>query len=265
MGKPMTVDLQDRVVIITGAGGAIGHAMALDFARNGAKVVAAGRTMETLEKTASEITAAGGEAAVIQADVGSKASAAALIEQTVEKYGRLDILVNNAGINGGPEYRKKIYEYSDELWERIINTDLNGVYYCSKPAASYMVEHGGGSIINISSIVGVIPLRLQCAFTAAKAGVINLSKAMAIELAEYKIRVNVICPGSVMNEGVKELFYNDKERTERILSHIPMYRPGAPEEISSLTCFLASDDASYITGSVNIADGGWTCGYARDF
>jgi NAD(P)-dependent dehydrogenase (short-subunit alcohol dehydrogenase family) len=261
----MTVDLSGRVVIITGAGGAIGGAMALDFARNGAKVVCAGRTLATLEATVKGIKAAGGEAAVIQADVGDKASAANLISETVRQFGRVDVLVNNAGINGGPDDRKEIHEYRDELWDKIIGTDLNGVYYCSKPAVIQMIKQGGGNIINISSIVGVIPLRLQCAFTAAKAGVVNLSKAMAIELAKYNIRVNVICPGSVMNEGVKELFYNDKERTERILSHIPMHRPGTPEEIAGLTCFLASDEASYITGSVNIADGGWTSGYARDF
>jgi NAD(P)-dependent dehydrogenase (short-subunit alcohol dehydrogenase family) len=265
MGKPMTVDLTDKVVIVTGAGGAIGSAMAFDFARNGAKVILSGRTASTLEATLGKIKEAGGEASVIQADVGNKASAANLIEQTVKTYGRLDVLVNNAGINGGPEYRKKIHEYSDELWDRIMNTDLNGVYYCSKPAVAYMIEHGGGSIINVSSIVGVIPLRLQCAFTAAKAGVVNLSKAMAIELAENKIRVNVLCPGSVMNEGVKDLFYNDPARSEAILSHIPMHRPGTPEEMAGLTCFLASDEASYITGGVFIADGGWTCGYARDF
>jgi NAD(P)-dependent dehydrogenase (short-subunit alcohol dehydrogenase family) len=106
MGKPMTVDLTDKVVIVTGAGGAIGSAMALDFARNGAKVIVSGRTAPTLEATAAKIKEAGGEASVIQADVGDKASAAGLIEQTVKTYGRLDVLVNNAGINGGPEYRK---------------------------------------------------------------------------------------------------------------------------------------------------------------
>jgi NAD(P)-dependent dehydrogenase (short-subunit alcohol dehydrogenase family) len=265
MSGQMTVDLTGKVVIITGAGGAIGTAMALDFARNGAKVVASGRTLSTLEETAQRIKKAGGEVTVIQADVSSKASAANLIEQTIKTYGKLDVLVNNAGINGGPEFRKKMHEYSDELWDRIINTDLNGVYYCSKPAIAWMVEHGGGSIINVSSIVGVIPLRLQCAFTAAKAGVVNLSKAMAIELAENNIRVNVLCPGSVMNEGVKELFYNDPARSEAILSHIPMHRPGTPEEMAGVTCFLASNEASYITGAVIIADGGWTSGYARDF
>jgi NAD(P)-dependent dehydrogenase (short-subunit alcohol dehydrogenase family) len=265
MGKPMTVDLTDRVVIITGAGGAIGHAMATEFARNGAIVVASGRTASTLEATVKEIKDKGGRATVIAADVSNKASAANLIAETIKQFGRLDVLINNAGINGGPEHRKKIHEYSDELWDKIIGTDLNGVYYCSKPAIAYMVEHGGGSIINVSSIVGVVPLRLQCAFTAAKAGVINLSKAMAIELAENNIRVNVLCPGSTMNAGVRELFYNDKQRSEGILSHIPQHRAGDPMEMAGITCFLASDEASYITGSVNIVDGGWTCGFARDF
>jgi NAD(P)-dependent dehydrogenase (short-subunit alcohol dehydrogenase family) len=265
MGNPMTVDLKDRVVIITGAGGAIGRAMALDFAGNGAKVAAADCSLKTLEATVAEITKAGGTACAIQADVADRASAAALIAETIKEYGRLDVLVNNAGINGGPEYRKKIHEYDDGLWDRIMAVDLDGVYYCSKPAVRYMIDHGGGSIINVSSIVGVVPLRLQCAFAAAKAGVVNLSKAMAIELAENNIRVNVLCPGSVMNEGVKELFYNDPVKSEAILSHIPMHRPGTPEEMAGLTCFLASGEASYITGSVFIADGGWTSGYARDF
>jgi NAD(P)-dependent dehydrogenase (short-subunit alcohol dehydrogenase family) len=265
MAGKMTVDLKDRVAIITGGGGAIGTAMALDFVRNGAKVVVAGRTVASLEATVEAVNKAGGEAVAIPTDVGNQESSTALITKTIEKYSRLDILVNNAGINGGPEYRKKIFEYSDELWEKIIKVDLNGVYYCSKPAAAYMVEHGGGSIINISSIVGVTPLRLQCAFAAAKAGVVNLTKAMAIELAEHNIRVNCICPGSVMQDMVRDLFYKDPVRTEGILSHIPMHRPGVPEEMAGLTSFLASDEASYITGSINIADGGWICGYARDF
>ena len=259
MAKPMTVDLNGKVVIITGAGGGIGNAMALDFARNGAKVVCSGRTLSTLEATVKQVTEAGGEACVIKTDVSNKESAAAMVEETIKKYGRLDCLVNNAGINGGAEERKKIHEYSDELWERIIATDLNSVYYCSKPAVRYMVEHGGGSIINVASIVGVAPLRLQCAFAAAKAGVVNLSKAMAIELAENNIRVNVICPGSIMTEGTKKIFYNDPDIAKAILSHIPMHRAGTTEEMAGLSSFLTSEEASYITGGVFIADGGWTC------
>ena len=259
MSKPMTVDLDGKVAIITGAGGAIGTAMAIAFARNGAKVVCAGRTLSTLEATVKTIQEAGGEACAIITDVGNKESAANLVAGTVKKYGRLDCLVNNAGINGGAGERKKINEYSDELWDRIISVDLNGVYYCSKPAVAYMTEHGGGTIINVSSVVGVMPLRLQCAFAAAKAGVVNLSRAMAIELAENNIRVNVLCPGSILFEGTKNLFYADKTKAEAILAHIPMHRPGTPEEMAGLTCFLASDDSSYVTGGVFVADGGWTC------
>lgn len=262
----MKVDLAGQVVIITGGGGAIGSAMAHQFADNGAKVVVAGRTQESLDKVAGEIREKGGEASAVVTDVGDRDSARHMVEQTVALYGRLDCLVNNAGINGGPEYRKPIHEYDDDLWARIINVDLNGVYYCSKPAVLQMQKQGhGGSIINIGSIVGLTPLRLQCAFTAAKAGVFNLTKAMALELAELDIRVNGIAPGSIMFEGTKALFYNDQARAEAMLSHIPMKRPGDPDDIASMTCFLASEDAKYMTGSIITIDGGWICGYTRDF
>ena len=264
--KDMQVNLNDQVVIVTGAGGAIGHAMATAFARNGARVVAAGRTLSTLQATVDEITAAGGIATAVIADVADKDSARNMIEQTVERFGRLDVLVNNAGINGGPEERKPIHQYSDELWERIIQVDLNSVYYCSKPAILQMERQGwGGSIINIGSIVGLAPLRLQCAFTAAKAGVFNLTKAMALELAPLKIRVNAIAPGSIMFEGTRKLFYADAVKAEAMMSHIPMHRPGNPEDIAGMTCFLASEDSAYMTGTVNVVDGGWICGYTRDF
>ena len=264
--KDMQVNLNDQVVIVTGAGGAIGHAMATAFARNGARVVAAGRTLSTLQATVDEITAAGGIATAVIADVADKDSARNMIEQTVERFGRLDVLVNNAGINGGPEERKPIHQYSDELWERIIQVDLNGVYYCSKPAILQMERQGwGGSIINIGSMVGLAPLRLQCAFTAAKAGVFNLTKAMALELAPLKIRVNAIAPGSIMFEGTRKLFYADAVKAEAMMSHIPMHRPGNPEDIAGMACFLASEDSAYMTGTVNVVDGGWICGYTRDF
>lgn len=263
----MKVDLNGRVAIVTGGGGAIGGAMAQQLAANGAKVVVAGRTLDTLQKTVDDVTAMGGIAAAVVTDVGDKNSAVEMVEKTVALYGRVDVLVNNAGINGGPEYRKPIHEYDDDLWHRIINVDLNGVYYCSKPAIKQMIKQGtSGSIINIGSIVGLTPLRLQCAFTAAKAGVFNLTKAMALELAEHNIRVNGIAPGSIMFEGTKKLFYADPVRAEALLSHIPQKRPGQPEDIAYMTCFLASEEASaYMTGSIITIDGGWICGYTRDF
>lgn len=262
----MRVDLKDKVVIVTGGGGAIGGAMAEEFAANGAKVVVTGRTKATLQAVVDAIRSRGGEASAVIADVGSRESAAAMIEETVRLYGRLDVLVNNAGINGGPEERKPIHEYSDELWERIINVDLNGVYYCSKPAILQMEKQGeGGNIINIGSVVGLTPLRLQCAFAAAKAGVFNLTKAMALELAPLNIRVNGIAPGSIMFEGTRKLFYADSEKAEAMMSHIPQHRPGEPKDIAGMACFLASEDSSYMTGTISVIDGGWICGYARDF
>ena len=262
----MKVDLNEKVVIVTGGGGAIGAAICRQMAANGAKVVVTGRTIQTLEATVNQIKDDGGEAIAVACDVSDKASTQKMVDEVVAAYGRIDCLVNNAGINGGPDQRKPIHEYDDDLWERIIKVDLSGVYYCSKPVIRQMEKQGrGGSIINIGSIVGLTPLRLQCAFTAAKAGVFNLSKAMALELAPLNIRVNAIAPGSVMFEGTRKLFYADTQRAEAMLSHIPMHRAGDPDEIASMTCFLASEEASYMTGSVVTIDGGWTCGYTRDF
>ena len=262
----MKVDLNEKVVIVTGGGGAIGAAICRQMAANGAKVVVTGRTIQTLEATVNQIKDDGGEAIAVACDVSDKASTQKMVDEVVAAYGRIDCLVNNAGINGGPDQRKPIHEYDDDLWERIIKVDLSGVYYCSKPVIRQMEKQGrGGSIINIGSIVGLTPLRLQCAFTAAKAGVFNLSKAMALELAPLNIRVNAIAPGSVMFEGTRKLFYADTQRAEAILSHIPMHRAGDPDEIASMTCFLASEEASYMTGSVVTIDGGWICGYTRDF
>ena len=265
MSKKMQVDLNGKVAIITGAGGVIGKATAMEFARNGAKVIIAGRTLSTLEATRDEIREAGGDCTAVTADISNKVQTVTLVETAIKQYGGLDILVNNAGIGAGPEERKNFWEFSDDLWDKIIAIDLNGVYYCSKPAAKYMIEHGGGCIINVASITGIVPLRLQCAYVAAKAAVINLSKAMALELADKGVRVNVIAPGSVLNETLKEVFYSDKERTEAMLSHIPMHRTGEPAELAAMACFLASDDASYLTGSVHVVDGGWICGYTRNF
>ena len=256
----MDLKLKDKVVVVTGGGGAIGSAIAMQFGREGAKVVVTGRTIATLSETVKAIEAEGGVAAAVTCDVSSKESCEAMVNEVVAKFGSLDVLVNNAGINGGPEYRKKIYDYDDGLWDRIMACDLNGVYYCSKYAIRQMrKQETKGNIINISSVAGVLPLRLQVGFTAAKAGVINMSRAMAIELADEGIRVNVICPGSIMFEGTRKLFYADKEKAEKMMAAIPMHRPGEPEDIACATCFMASDAAaSYMTGDVQVIDGGWT-------
>ena len=261
----MRTNLDNKVVVVTGGYGAIGTAICEEFLKNGATVVVAGRNEESLKKSVESFKQTYTAVSGIVVDVSDKLSVEAMVRKTVNRYGKIDCIVNNAGINGGPDQRKPVTEYDDSLWDAILAVDLNGVYYCSKYAAREMVKQGGGSIINISSITGLTPLRLQCAFTAAKAGVVNFSKAIALELAEHNIRVNVIAPGSILFEGTRKLFYADKERAEALLSHIPQHRAGTPEDIAAMTCFLASEDASYMTGSVVTIDGGWTCGYTRDF
>lgn len=258
-------DLKGKVAIVTGGGGAIGSAMCKELARNGAKVVLTGRTLETLQKIVDEIRAEGGEASPVVCDVSKRESAEHLIQETVRIYGRVDIMVNNAGINGGSQYRKRVHEYDEGLWDRIVSIDLKGVYNCSKYAARQMIAQGeGGSIINVGSIVGLTPLRLQCGFAAAKAGVFSLTRTMALELAPKGIRVNSIAPGSVMFEGTRELFYANPVTAAGITSHIPQGRPGEPEDIAGATCFLASDASKYMTGTNITVDGGWICGYNRD-
>lgn len=256
----MDLGLNGKVVIVTGGGGAIGSAIAESYAREGAQVVITGRTLETLQKEVDAITQQGGKCVAVTCDVSKKESCKECIDKVVEMFGKVDVLVNNAGINGGPEYRKKIYDYDDELWDRIMGCDLNGVYYMSKYATAVMkTQPEKGNIINISSIAGVLPLRLQVGFTAAKAGVINMSKAMAIELADEGIRVNVICPGSIMFEGTRKLFYANKETADKMMAAIPMHRPGEPSDIGDACAFVGSDKcAAYMTGDVMVIDGGWT-------
>jgi len=260
----MQVDLKNKVAIITGATSGIGRAIALVFAGNGATVVVDGIDEEGGNRVVEEIRSSGGKAIFFKADVGHAEEARALAEKTVAEFGRIDILVNNAGVNVPMELRGPIHEFPDDMWEKIMNVDLDGIYFCSKAVLQSMTKNGSGKIINISSIVGVVPLRNQCAFAAAKAGVIHLTKAMAIELASFGINVNVICPGSIQIPQVMDKMYADG-RYESIISHIPMKKPGTPDDIAYAALYLVSDQANYVTGAVHVVDGGWTCGFARDW
>jgi NAD(P)-dependent dehydrogenase (short-subunit alcohol dehydrogenase family) len=260
----MQVDLKNKVAIVTGATSGIGRAIALIFAGNGATVVVDGIDEEGGNLVVEEIRSAGGKAIFFKADVGNADEARALAEKAVAEFGRIDILVNNAGVNIPMDQRGPIHEFPDAMWEKIMNVDLDGIYFCSKAVLQNMTKNGYGKIINISSIVGVVPLRNQCAFAAAKAGVIHLTKAMAIELASFGINVNVICPGSIQIPQVMDKMYADG-RYESIISHIPMKKPGTPNDIAFAALYLASDQANYVTGAVHVVDGGWTCGFARDW
>ena len=258
----MQVDLQNKIAIVTGAAQGIGKAIAEALSRNGAIVVLSDIQAEKGQSTAAELD----RAEFVACDVSDAAQVRALVQGVVERHGRLDIMVNNAGINTGrPEDRVTIERYSDEIWHRILNVDLNGVFYCCKAAAAQMVKQESGNIVNIASIAGVTPLRLQIGFVAAKAAVIRMTEAMACELGPSGIRVNAVSPGSTLVQGTKQLFYNNKEMAERLISFIPQRRPGETNEIADAVLYLVSDAAAYVNGHNLIVDGGWTCGFSRDF
>ena len=263
--KLMKVNLENKVALITGATSGIGRVMALMFAQNGADVVVNGIDEEGGIVVIEEIKAFGGRAIFIKADVGDPKEVEDMVNRAVNEFGKVDILVNNAGINIDVKDRGPIHEFPDEMWRKIMNVDLDGIYYCSKAVLKNMTKNGFGKIVNISSVVGMVPLRNQCAFAAAKAGVINLTKAMAIELASYGINVNVILPGSInIPKMVEGGMYKDG-RFESIMTHIPFKKPGTPEDIGYAALYLASDTANYVTGNVLVVDGGWTSGFARDW
>lgn len=261
----MQVNLKDKVALVTGAAQGIGQAIAGALAANGARVV-----YTDVNAAGAEQAAAGKPGAMgLPLDVTSQGDIERAMQTTTDRLGRLDILVNNAGVNT-LAHRVTIDEFPAEEWDRILKVDLTGLYQVSQAAARIMRRQGSGKIINIASIAGLVPLRLQCAFVAAKAGVINLTKAMALELAPHGILVNGIAPGSTLTEGTRKLFYGDdgkfKESAQRLLGHIPLARPGTVEEIAHAALFLAAPESSYITGHILVVDGGWTAGgFVRDF
>lgn len=261
MGK---YDFTGKTVIVTGGLGEIGKATAKRFLECGANVVVTGRTerpevMEWLREASENV-------AFVPCDISKVEQDEKLVEETIARFGAVDILVNNAGINGQEPDRLPFHEYRREFWDTVMNIDLNGTFYLSQIVAKKMVERGeGGAIVNISSVMGINPARLQCAFTVAKAGVNMLSRVMALELAPYNIRVNCLCPGSIMTEKTQRKFYSIPEKAESLLSHVPMHRPGTCDEIADGILYLASADASYVTGNNLVIDGGWQCGFTRDW
>ena len=260
----MKCDLTDKVALVTGAAGGIGQALAATLAANGARVVYADIHLES----AAACAAAFPGAFAVRMDVTDEASVGAAMEEIVTRAGRLDILVNNAGINT-MAHRVNIDEFPLAEWERIIRVDLTGLYVVSRAAIPLLRKAGASRIINIASVLGIVPARLQCAFVAAKAGVVNLTRSMALELGPQGILTNCVAPGSILTAGTQKLFYGEdgkfNEKVQGLLAHIPLGRPGTCDEIAHAVLFLAAPESSYINGAILPVDGGWLAGYIRDF
>ena len=247
--------LKDKVAIITGAASGIGKATAKLFAEHGAKVVVADIDENGGNRTVTDIQAVNNEAIFVQTDVTIKADTDQMVAQTLKNYGKLDTLLNSAGI----AMRLPVVELSEEDWHRCLDVNLNGVFLCAKAAIPAMQKNGGGSIINMSSIYGIVGADVRAAYVASKGAVTNLTRGMALDYAEDNIRVNCICPGFVETPLVAGVVKNPEEYQKLANKH-PMRRLGQPEEIAYGALYLASDESAFVTGIALPIDGGYTAG-----
>lgn len=248
-------DLKNKVAIITGARRGMGRSHALALAQAGAKVVVVDISLEECEKVVQEIKKNEGEAIAVKCDVAKKEEVDQMVQAAVKEWGKVDILVNNAGIC----QFKPFLDMTEKEWDLTLSVNLKGYFLCAQAAATEMLKQKSGAIVNIASVamgqigVGFPGLTHYC---ASKGGIVGMSEAMAIELAPYNIRVNVISPGAIdtpMIDPVRQ----DKASMDGILGRVPLHRVGKPEEVANAVVFLSSDEASYITGSTLVVDGGW--------
>ena len=247
--------LKDKVAIITGGASGIGKATAILFAEHGAKVVVADIDEQGANETLADIHDAGNAAIYVQTDVTISDNTERMVTETVNTYGKLDILLSSAGI----AMRLPVADLPEEDWHRCLDVNLTGVYLCAKAAIPAMRENGGGSIINLSSIYGLVGADVRAAYVASKGGVTNLTRGMALDYAEENIRINCICPGFVETPLVAGVVKTPQEYRNLADRH-PMRRLAQPEEIAYGALYLASDESAFVTGIALPIDGGYTAG-----
>ena len=251
--------LENKVVLITGAGSGIGYHSALRCAAEGASIVAVDQREETAEKTAQAITSAGGACIPVRADISNDSDCCTMIERAESAYGRLDVLFNNAGISHIDD--GDAVDTDEDVWDLTMQVNLKGVFLCCKHGIPALRKGGGGSVINTASFVALLGAATpQIAYTASKGGVLALSRELAAVHARENIRVNALCPGPLHTELLMK-YLDTEEKRQRRLVHIPMGRFGKADEIAQTVVFLASDESSYITGTSFTVDGGITAAY----
>ncbi len=250
--------LRDRVAIITGGGTGIGRGIAKAFAREGARLVLAQDRLEKARVTAEELQASGCAATALRCDVSSRRDVQALVSDTMQRFGTIDILVNNAAVTGAAALWNSL-DCTDDTWDYIMAVNLRGPFMCSQEVARHMVGRKNGVILNISSVAAFAAQPMAAGYCAAKAGLVALTKVMALELARYGIRVNAIAPGDVVVEEGKQVLQRISELRidPAYIRKTPLDRPGLPEEVGNAAVFLASDDATFVHGTTLIVDGGY--------
>jgi NAD(P)-dependent dehydrogenase (short-subunit alcohol dehydrogenase family) len=249
--------LAGKVAAITGGGSGLGRAIAFLFSSEGAKIAVVDVDRGLGGEAVRRIRDIGGDALFAEASVSRAADVEKAMKAVVQRYGRLDILVNNAGITS----KGSVVELSEEAWDGVIGVNLKGVFLCSKYGVAEMVRARQGVVVNVASVLGLVGNSGEAAYCASKGGVIALTRAMALDFARFNIRVNCVCPGSILTPMFEQLMTNAPDRQEalrRNAEKIPMGRVAKPEEVAKMVLYLASDDASYVTGSVLTIDGGWT-------
>ena len=239
--------LKGRVCIVTGGAQGIGEACARRFAREGAKVVLA-----DIDDARGQAVAAELQATYVHCDVGDKAQVDALVARTLQAHGRIDVLVNNAGIFKAADF----LDITEADWDAVIDVNLKGSFLVGQAVAREIVKTGGGAIVNMSSVNGVMAIPTIASYNASKGGINQLTRAMALSLADRGIRVNAVAPGTIATDLAQKAVLGSAEARDRIMSRTPLRRLGDPAEIASVCAFLASDAASYMTGEVVVVDGG---------